>query len=131
MTAKRVLAATVAWLIAHDLLDATSPAFAPFSAVLLMHVTIYRSLAQALRYVGAVTAGVLVQTGLVHLAGPDLFTFVLVTLIASSSGGRNMAELRTGLLTEHWPDPRNGTPWPLRPLGLTRPRVRGPCGPAS
>lgn len=82
LTAKSVLAATVAWVIAHDLLEATSPAFAPFSAVLLMHVTIYRSLAQALRYVGAVTAGVLVQAGLVYLAGPDVFTFVLVALIA-------------------------------------------------
>ncbi|MFF2183841.1 aromatic acid exporter family protein [Streptomyces sp. NPDC058155] len=82
LTAKSVLAATVAWVIAYYLLDATSPAFAPFSAVLLMHVTIYRSLAQALRYVGAVTAGVLVQAGLVYLAGPDLFTFVLVALIA-------------------------------------------------
>ncbi|MFD6994523.1 hypothetical protein [Streptomyces sp. NPDC059943] len=58
-------------MITHDLLDATSPAFAPFSAVLLMHVTNYRSLSQALRYVGAVTAGVLVQAGLVYLAGPD------------------------------------------------------------
>ncbi|MFE6028813.1 FUSC family protein [Streptomyces niveus] len=77
LTAKSAVAATVAWMLAYYLLDARSPAFAPFSAVLLMHVTIYRCLAQALRYVGAVTAGVLVQAGLVYLGGPDLFTFIL------------------------------------------------------
>ncbi|MFE4610258.1 aromatic acid exporter family protein [Streptomyces niveus] len=82
LTAKSAVAATVAWMLAYYLLDARSPAFAPFSAVLLMHVTIYRSLAQAPRYVGAVTAGVLVQAGLVYLGGPDLFTFVLVALTA-------------------------------------------------
>ncbi|MEV8398410.1 hypothetical protein [Streptomyces niveus] len=52
LTAKSVVAATVAWMLAYYLLDARSPAFAPFSAVLLMHVTIYRSLAQAPRYGG-------------------------------------------------------------------------------
>ncbi|WP_223775186.1 hypothetical protein [Streptomyces sp. 135] len=40
---KSALAATVAWWIAHDLLHAKSPAFAPFSAVLIMNVTVYQS----------------------------------------------------------------------------------------
>ncbi|MFD3511638.1 aromatic acid exporter family protein [Streptomyces sp. NPDC058657] len=82
LTGKSALAATLAWVIAHDLLGAQSPAFAPFSAVLLMQVTIYRSVSQALRYVGAVTAGVLVQAALAFLGGPDLLTFVLVAVIA-------------------------------------------------
>lgn len=86
ITGKSALAATVAWVIAYDLLHADSPAFAPFSAVLLMHVTIYRSLAQALRYVAAVTAGVLVQAALAFLAGPDLLTFLLVAVIALTIG---------------------------------------------
>ncbi|MER7661520.1 MULTISPECIES: aromatic acid exporter family protein [unclassified Streptomyces] len=83
---KSALAATVAWVLAKDVLHASSPAFAPFSAVLLMQVTIYRSLAQALRYVAAVTAGVLVQAALAFLAGPNLLTFVLVALIALTIG---------------------------------------------
>ncbi|MFJ4841320.1 aromatic acid exporter family protein [Streptomyces sp. NPDC088746] len=83
---KSTLAATLAWVVAYDVLDADSPAFAPFSAVLIMQVTVYRSVIQSLRYVGAVVAGVLVQAALGYLAGPDLLTFVLVALIALAIG---------------------------------------------
>ncbi|MGW0787957.1 FUSC family protein [Streptomyces sp. NPDC002911] len=83
---KSTLAATLAWAIAYNGLDARSPAFAPFSAVLIMQVTVYRSVVQSLRYVGAVVAGVLVQAILGFLAGPDLLTFVLVALIALAIG---------------------------------------------
>lgn len=79
---KSTVAAGLSWWVAHDLLAAVSPAFAPFSAVLIMQVTVYRSLWQALRYVGAVSAGVVVQGALGFLAGPYLLTFVLVTLVA-------------------------------------------------
>ncbi|MEU1483822.1 aromatic acid exporter family protein [Streptomyces sp. NPDC005752] len=84
--AKSTLAATLAWLISNDVLGAQSPAFAPFSAVLMMQVTVYRSVVQSLRYVGAVVAGVLVQAALGFLAGPDLLTFLLVALIALTIG---------------------------------------------
>ncbi|OEV32203.1 hypothetical protein AN219_00310, partial [Streptomyces nanshensis] len=83
---KSALAATAAWYVAHNVLAAQSPAFAPFSAVLIMQVTIYQSLVQALRYVAAVSAGVMVQAALGYLAGPDLLTFVLVALIAMAIG---------------------------------------------
>ncbi|MFE9825714.1 aromatic acid exporter family protein [Streptomyces sp. NPDC005791] len=83
---KSALAAVLAWLVAYDVLDARSPAFAPFSAVLIMQVTVYRSVVQSLRYVGAVVAGVLVQAALGFLAGPDLLTFALVALIALTIG---------------------------------------------
>ncbi|MBW1602957.1 hypothetical protein JJV70_12740 [Streptomyces sp. JJ66] len=79
---KSTLAATVAWVIAHDVLAAQSPAFAPFSAVLIMQVTVYQSLLQALRYVGAVVVGVGLQGVLGFLAGPHLLTFVLVAVAA-------------------------------------------------
>ncbi|OON82812.1 aromatic acid exporter family protein [Streptomyces tsukubensis] len=83
---KSTLAAAVAWVISYDVLNATSPAFAPFSAVLIMQVTVYQSVAQALRYVGAVTVGVAVQAALGLLAGPDLLSFVLVALAALAIG---------------------------------------------
>lgn len=86
LVVKSALAATIAWYLSYDLLNAGSPAFAPFSAVLIMQVTVYRSMVQSLRYVGAVTAGVAVQAALGYLAGPDLVTFVLVALIALSIG---------------------------------------------
>ncbi|GAA1091474.1 MULTISPECIES: FUSC family protein [Streptomyces violaceusniger group] len=86
MIGKSTLAAALSWYVAHDLMAAASPAFAPFSAVLMIQVTVYQSLLQSLRYVGAVCAGVLVQAALGFLAGPDLVTFVLVVLIAMVIG---------------------------------------------
>lgn len=86
LIAKSTLAATVAWVLAHDVMAAKSPAFAPFSAVLIMQVTVYQSLLQALRYVGAVAVGVALQGVLGLLAGPHLLTFVLVALVALAIG---------------------------------------------
>ncbi|MER7350574.1 aromatic acid exporter family protein [Streptomyces aurantiacus] len=86
LLAKSTLAATVSWTLAYDVLGARSPAFAPFSAVLIMRVTVYESLLHSLRYVGAVTAGVAVQAVLGFLAGPDLLTFALVTVVALAIG---------------------------------------------
>ncbi|MFI8907040.1 aromatic acid exporter family protein [Streptomyces albidoflavus] len=79
---KSALAATVSWFISYELMNATSPAFAPFSAVLMVQVTVYQSVVQSLRYVGAVAAGVAVQAVLGLSAGPDLVTFALVALVA-------------------------------------------------
>ncbi|MFE2156993.1 aromatic acid exporter family protein [Streptomyces lydicus] len=83
---KSTLAATLSWVISYNLLHAQSPAFAPFSAVLIMQVTVYQSLLQSLRYVGAVSAGVAVQAALGFLVGPDLLTFLLVALVALAIG---------------------------------------------
>ncbi|MFE0765261.1 FUSC family protein [Streptomyces smyrnaeus] len=79
---KGTVAATVSWWIAHDLVGAQTPAFAPFSAVLILQLTVYQSLWQALRYMAAVCAGVAVQSALGFLAGPDLMTFLLVALVS-------------------------------------------------
>ncbi|GHD06117.1 hypothetical protein GCM10010313_23840 [Streptomyces violarus] len=83
---KSTLAAAVSWVIAHDVMAAQSPAFAPFSAVLIMQVTVYQSVVQAVRYVGAVAVGVGLQGVLGLLAGPHLLTFMLVTLAALAIG---------------------------------------------
>ncbi|HLS33461.1 MAG TPA: hypothetical protein VK039_07720, partial [Brevibacterium sp.] len=63
-------------------LRAQAPAFAPFSAVLMMQVTVYQSFAQALRYLGAVAAGVAVQGVVGFVVGPNLGAFILVTIAA-------------------------------------------------
>ncbi|WP_367124485.1 aromatic acid exporter family protein [Streptomyces phytohabitans] len=86
LVTKSALAATVSWVISHDLMAAGSPAFAPFSAVLIMQVTVYQSMLQALRYVGAVSVGVALQGVLGLLVGPHLFTFVLMALAALAIG---------------------------------------------
>ncbi|MBR8743961.1 aromatic acid exporter family protein [Nocardiopsis sp. MG754419] len=78
---KSALAATLSWYVAHDVLAAEAPAFAPFTAVLMMQVTVYRSAVQSLRYIGAVLLGIAVQAFLAFAAGPDVLTFALVSLI--------------------------------------------------
>ncbi|MFJ5798526.1 FUSC family protein [Streptomyces decoyicus] len=83
---KGTVAATLAWVLSHNVLHAQSPAFAPFSAVLIMQVTVYQSLLQSTRYVGAVAAGMAVQAALGFLGGPDLLTFALVALVALTVG---------------------------------------------
>ena len=52
MLGKSVLAGTVAWLLASQVFDATHATFAPFSAVLLMQITIADSVQMAIRYTG-------------------------------------------------------------------------------
>lgn len=86
LVGKNAPAATSAWWIAHDLLNAAAPAFAPFSAVLIMNAMVYKSVWQALRYTAGVTVGVAVQAAIGFLAGPDLFAFVLVAVIALCIG---------------------------------------------
>lgn len=83
---KSALAASIAWQISYALMDATTPAFAPFSAVLIMQVTVYQSLWQAVRYVGAVSLGVALQGVLGFAVEPDWLTFVLVAVAAMVIG---------------------------------------------
>ncbi|PSK92369.1 aromatic acid exporter family member 1 [Murinocardiopsis flavida] len=83
---KSAVAATAAWVLANDVMGTRSPAFAPFSAVLMVQVTVYRSLSQSLRHVAAVTLGVAIQIAAGLLAGPDMLTFALVCVITLAIG---------------------------------------------
>ncbi|MCF6526637.1 aromatic acid exporter family protein, partial [Streptomyces sp. JJ36] len=79
---KGTLAATLAWWIAHSLLHASSPAFAPFAAVWMMRATVYRSLVDSLQYTAAAVAGVGMQGVLGFLTGGGVVTFAVVALLA-------------------------------------------------
>lgn len=82
LIAKSTLAATLAWIVSYNVLTSPAPAFAPFSAMLMIQVTIYQSIAQSLRYLAAVSAGVAVQGFIGFVAGAGVATFAAVTLIA-------------------------------------------------
>ncbi|MGA4838156.1 FUSC family protein [Streptomyces sp. G45] len=86
LTGKSALAATLAWFVADHVLHTRSPAFAPFSAVLVMQTTVYQSVLHALRYAGAVVVGVAVQAALCLVLGPGLVAFALVALVALGIG---------------------------------------------
>jgi uncharacterized membrane protein YgaE (UPF0421/DUF939 family) len=79
---KSTLAAGLAWFVAENVMHAQTPGFAPFSAFLMLQVTVYQSLWQTLRYVGAVVVGVALQGAFGAVAGPGMASFVLVTLAA-------------------------------------------------
>lgn len=77
---KSALAASLAWFVANDLLGAPSATFAPFSALLMVQVTIAQSLFQSLRYAGAVIAGVVLTALLVPALGPTIAAFAVLML---------------------------------------------------
>lgn len=82
LVVKSALAATLAWGVGHDLMSAAAPAFAPFSAVLMIQVTVYQSVVQSIRHVVAVAAGVVLQGLLAYALGPNLLAFALMALVA-------------------------------------------------
>ncbi|MDR7301429.1 FUSC family protein [Haloactinomyces albus] len=79
---KSVVAATLAWFIAEDVLGAPSSTFAPFSAVLMIHATVSRSVNHSLRYVTAMVGGVVLAGILLPLLGPAVWTFALLVVSA-------------------------------------------------
>lgn len=79
---KSALAATIAWVLADLVLQAPSATFAPFSALLMVQVTVLRSLDQAFRYASAVVAGVVLAGLLSPLLGATVWTFAILMIIA-------------------------------------------------
>lgn len=79
---KSVIAATVAWVIANNLLGATSATFAPFTALLMVQATISQSLDQSARYAGAMVFGVVLAGLLTPLLGAATVTFSVLMLVA-------------------------------------------------
>lgn len=79
---KSVIAATVAWVLANNLLGATSATFAPFTALLMVQATISQSLDQSARYAGAMVFGVVLAGLLTPLLGAATVTFSVLMLVA-------------------------------------------------
>ncbi|KIH99796.1 hypothetical protein LP52_05235 [Streptomonospora alba] len=80
--AKSALAATAAWAVSNTLLEAGSPAFAPFAAVVMIHVTVRESFLQSMRFVVAAVLGVCLQGVLGFVFEPHLWTFAVVAVVA-------------------------------------------------
>ena len=84
--AKSAVAATAAWIVAGELLAAPSATFAPFTAVLMMHATVSRSVDHALRYTTAMLGGVVLAGVLSPLLGAAWWTFGLLVMLALALG---------------------------------------------
>lgn len=79
---KCVVAAGLSWYVAADLLRMSSPTFAPFSAVLVVHATVAESVSHSARYVLAMLGGVALAGVLSPLLGPGVSTFAALVLLA-------------------------------------------------
>ncbi|WP_168220635.1 aromatic acid exporter family protein [Streptomyces sp. RFCAC02] len=79
---RAVLAVVVAWGIASWLLPVSVTTFAPFTSLLALHGTVYRSLWQSLRYMAAVAVGVIVAAAFGSTAGVHLWSLAVVTAAA-------------------------------------------------
>ncbi|CAM5286414.1 hypothetical protein SAVIM338S_00227 [Streptomyces avidinii] len=80
--AKTVVAAMVAWTLARHLLPTPVATFAPFTAMVALQGTVYRSLRDCAQYALAMSAGATLAAALAATAGIHGWTFGLLTLVA-------------------------------------------------
>ncbi|GAB2481059.1 aromatic acid exporter family protein [Nocardiopsis aegyptia] len=79
---RSVIASTLAWAVAALVMDSSQVAFAPFSALLVVRPSVYRSVLDSSRYVAAVFLGVLAAGAAGLTVGVHLWAFALVVLVA-------------------------------------------------
>ncbi|MFF3089916.1 aromatic acid exporter family protein [Streptomyces nojiriensis] len=84
--AKTVVAAMAAWVLARYLLPPSVSTFAPFTALVALQATVYRSMRDCLQYVLAMAAGAALAASLAALAGVHGWTFGILTLVALCIG---------------------------------------------
>ena len=68
---KTVVAAVLAWVIATSVLDLPQSFLAPWSALLVVHATVYRTFSQGVRQVGAAVVGVVLAWAVGNTLGLD------------------------------------------------------------
>jgi uncharacterized membrane protein YgaE (UPF0421/DUF939 family) len=88
--AKTALAAALAWVIAHSVLDVAQPFLAPWAALLTVHATVFGTLRHGAQQVAATVVGVLVAFAAGHLFGVSALSLgvaVLIGLVAGSVRG--------------------------------------------
>ncbi|MEV7729575.1 aromatic acid exporter family protein [Streptomyces sp. NPDC087917] len=84
--AKSVLAAMAAWVLARYLLPPTVSTFAPFTALVALQATVYRSVRDCIQYLLAIVAGTALAAALAAVVGIHGWSFGLLTLIALCVG---------------------------------------------
>ncbi|OKK22917.1 hypothetical protein AMK16_01745 [Streptomyces sp. CB00455] len=86
LSAKSVVAAMAAWILARYLLPPAVSTFAPFTALVALQATVYRSVRDCVQYLLAMAAGASLAATLAAAAGIHGWTFGLLTLIALCVG---------------------------------------------
>lgn len=83
---KTVLAATVAWVLAAEVLDLPQPFLAPWSALLVVHATVYRTFSKGAQQVAATLVAVLLASGVGQLWGLSTASLVVLLVVALALG---------------------------------------------
>ncbi|GGF49774.1 FUSC family protein [Marmoricola endophyticus] len=78
---KAVVAAVAAWLLADRVLDLGQAFLAPWTALLTVHATVYRSLARGAQSVAATVLGIAVAYGAVLALGPSVWALGAALLV--------------------------------------------------
>ncbi len=68
---KTALAAVVAWVLADAVLELSQPFLAPWTALLVVHATVYRTFSEGARQVAATVIAVVLAAGVGHALGLD------------------------------------------------------------
>ncbi len=79
---KTVLAAVVAWVVASSVLGLSQPFLAPWSALLVVHATVYRTFAKGAQQVAATVAAVLLATLVGEWLGLTTTSIALLLVVA-------------------------------------------------
>ena len=87
-TVKTSAAAVIAWLVAVHFVGESQAFLAPWAALLTVHATVYRSVSEGLRQVGASVIGVIIAYVFGDLVGFSAATLGLAVLV-SLLVGRN------------------------------------------
>lgn len=83
---KAVVAAVIAWVIAVDVVGHQQAFLAPWSAVLTVHATVYRTLTRGLQSVGAAVVGVLLAFAVGSVLGLTPLTLAITLLVGFALG---------------------------------------------
>lgn len=83
---KTVAAAVLAWVVATSLLALPQSFLAPWSALLVVHATVYRTFNQGVRQVGAAVLGVVLAWAIGNALGLDPFAVAVVLTIGLALG---------------------------------------------
>ena len=83
---KTVAAAVIAWLVATKVLHLPQSFLAPWSALLVVHATVYRTFSRGARQVGATVLGVLVAWAVGNALGLDATSVAVVLALGMAVG---------------------------------------------
>lgn len=82
LVTKAAAAAVIAWLLAVRVFDVPQPFLAPWSALLTVHATVYRTVSRGAQQVGATVVGVLLSFVLAELLGINGLSLALAMFLA-------------------------------------------------